>query len=90
MGFCTEEEATSFIELCPAWERAIVESGIILIKYWFEVSQKEQTRRFLSRIEDGRKVWKLSPMDLESNQRWYDYSRPRDEMLVAANISFAP
>jgi polyphosphate kinase 2 len=90
MGFCTEEEVTRFLGLCPAWERAVVESGIILIKYWFEVSQQEQTRRFASRINDGRKIWKLSPMDLESHRRWYDYSRARDEMLVATDTSFAP
>jgi polyphosphate kinase len=90
MGFCTEHEATRFLELCPSWERAIVESGIVLIKYWFEVSRKEQTRRFLARINDGRKIWKLSPMDLESHQRWYDYSRARDEMLLATDTSYAP
>ena len=82
MGFCTKEEVTRFLELVPSWERAIVQSGIILVKYWFEVSQQEQTRRFLSRIEDGRKIWKLSPMDLESHKRWYDYSRARDDMLA--------
>ena len=90
MGFCTEDEVSRFLELCPAMERAMVESGIILIKYWFEVSQEEQTRRFQSRIKDGRKIWKLSPMDLESHHRWYDYSRARDEMLLATDTSFAP
>ncbi len=90
MGFCTEDEVTRFLQICPEWERAIVQSGIILIKYWFEVSQKEQTRRFLARINDGRKIWKLSPMDLESHRRWYDYSRARDEMLAATDTSFAP
>ena len=90
MGFCTEQEATRFLTMCPAWERAIVESGIILIKYWFEVSQEEQTKRFLARINDGRKIWKLSPMDLESHRRWYDYSRARDEMLLATDTSYAP
>ncbi len=90
MGFCTEQEVTRFLEICPAWERAVVESGIILIKYWFEVSQEEQTRRFLARINDGRKIWKLSPMDLESHRRWYDYSRARDEMLLATDTSYAP
>ena len=90
MGFCTEQEVVRFLELVPSWERAIVQSGIILVKYWFEVSQQEQTRRFLSRIEDGRKIWKLSPMDLESHKRWYDYSRARDEMLLATDTSFAP
>ncbi len=90
MGFCSEQEVIRFLELCPEWEKAMVESGIILIKYWFEVSEKEQTRRFLSRIKDGRKIWKLSPMDLESHRRWYDYSRARDEMLAATDSSFAP
>lgn len=90
MGFCTEEESVRFLEVCPSWERAVVQSGIILVKYWFEVSQQEQTRRFLSRISDGRKIWKLSPMDLESHRRWYDYSRARDEMLLATDTSYAP
>jgi polyphosphate kinase len=90
MGFCTEQEAARFLEVCPEWERAVVQSGIILIKYWFEVSQEEQTRRFLARIHDGRKIWKLSPMDLESHRRWYDYSRARDDMLAATDTSFAP
>jgi len=90
MGFCAEQEVVRFLELVPVWERAIIQSGIILVKYWFEVSQQEQTRRFLSRIEDGRKIWKLSPMDLESHKRWYDYSRARDEMLLATDTSFAP
>lgn len=90
MGFCSEQEAKRFLEMCPSWERAIVENGIVLIKYWFEVSQKEQTKRFLSRINDGRKIWKLSPMDLESHRRWYDFSRARDEMFLATDTSFAP
>jgi len=90
MGFATEQEVARFFEMCPQWEQAIVESGIILIKYWFEVSQAEQTRRFQARINDGRKIWKLSPMDLESHRRWYDYSRARDEMLAATDTSFAP
>lgn len=90
MGFCSEQEAKRFLEMCPIWERALVDNGIILIKYWFEVSQKEQTRRFLGRINDGRKIWKLSPMDLESHRRWYDYSRVRDEMFLATDTSFAP
>ncbi|HEY2526204.1 MAG TPA: polyphosphate kinase 2 [Candidatus Binataceae bacterium] len=89
MEFCTEPEVERFLTLCPEWERAIVDSGIILIKYWFEVSQEEQTRRFLSRISDGRKIWKLSPMDLESHRRWYDYSRARDDMLAATDAPFA-
>jgi polyphosphate kinase len=90
MGFCSEDEVTRFFKLCPQWEQTVVGSGIILIKYWFEVSQEEQTRRFLDRINDGRKVWKLSPMDLESHRRWYDYSRARDEMLAATHTPFAP
>ena len=75
MGFCTEEQARKFLEDVPLVERAMVESGIILLKYWLEVSQEEQTRRLEARIDDGRKIWKLSPMDLESYSRWYDYSR---------------
>ena len=90
MGFCTPQEATRFLEICPAFERAMVEFGIILIKYWFEVSQEEQTRRFQARINDGHKIWKLSPMDLESHRRWYDYSRAKDEMLLATDTSCAP
>ena len=90
MGFCSQEETTRFLEMCPGWERAMVENGIILIKYWFEVSQQEQTKRFLGRINDGRKIWKLSPMDLESHRRWYDYSRARDAMLLATNTPVAP
>ena len=76
--------------MSPAVEEAFVRSGIILIKYWFEVSQEEQTRRFISRIDDGRKIWKLSPMDLESHRRWYDYSRARDEMFAATHTEVAP
>ena len=90
MEFCSEQEVTRFLELCPTAERTMVDSGIILIKYWFEVSQEEQTKRFLARINDGRKIWKLSPMDLESHKRWYDYSRARDEMLLATDTSYAP
>jgi polyphosphate kinase 2 len=90
MGFCTEQEAKRFLDLIPTWERAIVENGIVLVKYWFEVSQEEQTSRFLARINDGRKIWKLSPMDLESHGRWYDYSRARDEMLQSTDTPFAP
>ena len=90
MGFCTEEEARRFLSLTPFVEKAIVDSGIILIKYWLEVGQHEQTRRLESRIDDGRKIWKLSPMDLESYSRWYDYSRARDEMFEATDTDFAP
>ena len=90
MGFCTEEQAKYFLKNCPPVEEAFVHSGIILIKYWFEVSQQEQTRRFLARINDGRKIWKLSPMDLESHRRWYDYSRARDEMMAATDTETTP
>jgi len=90
MGFCPESEVQRFLLLVPLMERVTVESGIIIIKYWFEVSRKEQARRFKARIDDGRKIWKLSPMDLESHRRWYDYSRARDEMLQATDTPFAP
>ncbi|MEY6432820.1 polyphosphate kinase 2 [Thioalkalicoccus limnaeus] len=90
MGFCTEPEAERFLSLAPFVERAMVDSGIILIKYWLEVSPEEQTRRLEARIEDGRKIWKLSPMDLESYRRWYDYSRARDAMFAATDTDFAP
>jgi polyphosphate kinase 2 len=90
MGFCTEEQAQRFLKMIPAVEKAIVESGVLLIKYWLEVSEHEQTRRLKARIDDGRKVWKLSPMDLKSYGRWYDYSRARDEMFQATDTSWAP
>jgi polyphosphate kinase 2 len=90
MGFCSERQVERFLKMCPPMERVVVESGIMLIKYWFEVSQDEQTRRFKSRINDGRKIWKLSPMDLESHRRWYDFSRARDEMLAATDTPMAP
>jgi polyphosphate kinase 2 (PPK2 family) len=90
MGFCTEEQAKRFLEMLPDIERTITESGIILLKYWLEVSEAEQTRRLESRIDDGRKTWKLSPMDLKSYSRWYDYSRARDEMLKATDTPWAP
>jgi len=90
MGFCTPEQSSRFLKVVPLVERAIVESGIILLKYWLEVSPEEQTRRLKSRFEDGRKVWKLSPMDLKSYSRWYDYSRARDAMFAATDTNFAP
>jgi polyphosphate kinase 2 len=90
MGFCTEEEAQRFLKVAPLFEKLMVESGIILLKYWLEVSEAEQTRRLESRIDDGRKIWKLSPMDLKSYSRWYDYSRARDEMFAATDSGFAP
>ncbi len=90
MGFCTEEQAQDFLGAVPLVEQAIVRSGVLLLKYWLEVSEQEQTRRLTDRIEDGRKVWKLSPMDLKSYSRWYDYSRARDEMFRATDTEFAP
>jgi polyphosphate kinase 2 len=90
MGFCTEKEATEFLEAVPLVERAVVESGVLLLKYWLEVSPKEQTRRLRDRIHDPRKTWKLSPMDLKSYSRWYDYSRARDAMFAASDVEFAP
>ena len=90
MGFCTEEQARKFLKAVPLVEQAIVESGVILLKYWLEVSMNEQTRRLESRIDDGRKIWKLSPMDLLSYSRWYDYSKARDEMFKATDTAWAP
>jgi polyphosphate kinase 2 len=90
MGFCTKQQYENFLEDCPNFERYIVERGIILIKYWFEVSMEEQERRFRSRIEDPRKIWKLSPMDVESYKRWYEYSKARDRMLQKTDTEHAP
>ncbi|WP_184524309.1 polyphosphate kinase 2 [Variovorax sp. Sphag1AA] len=90
MGFCTEEQVEGFLEMTPLVERAIVASGVILLKYWLEVTPEEQTRRLESRVHDGRKTWKLSPMDLKSYSRWYDYSRARDAMFAATDTGFAP
>ena len=90
MGFCTEEEARWFLKAAPPVEQEMVNSGIILLKYWLEVSPDEQTRRLEARIDDGRKIWKLSPMDLKSYSRWYDYSRARDEMFQATDTAWAP
>lgn len=90
MGFCTEEQAKQFLDVVPSMEKAIIKSGVILLKYWLEVSPEEQTRRLESRINDGRKTWKLSPMDLKSYSRWYDYSRARDDMFAATDSSWAP
>jgi len=90
MGFTSEEEVKKFLKAVPGVEKAIVDSGVILIKYWLEVSEEEQTRRLESRIDDGRKIWKLSPMDLKSFSRWYDYSRARDDMFEATDTDFAP
>jgi len=90
MGFCSEEQATKFLTVVPLFEKMMVESGIILIKYWLEVSAEEQTRRLQDRISDGRKLWKLSPMDLKSYTRWDDYTRARDDMFAASDSSWAP
>ena len=90
MGFCTPEQSERFLEQVPAVEKAIVDSGIILLKYWLEVGPEEQTRRLESRIDDPRKVWKLSGMDLQSYGRWYDYSRARDAMFRATDTAWAP
>lgn len=90
MGFCTEEEAKRFLQVTPLFEQLAVESGIILLKYWLEVSPEEQTRRLEGRINDGRKIWKLSPMDLESYSRWFDYTKARDEMFAATDTAWAP
>ena len=90
MGFCTEDQAVNFLRSVPMIERFMVDSGIILLKYWLEVDASEQTRRLQSRIDDPRKVWKLSGMDLESYSRWYDYSRARDAMLRETDTEWAP
>ena len=90
MGFCTEDEAQEFLKAVPLVEKAMVESGVFLLKYWLEVSPEEQTRRLQERINDARKIWKLSPMDLKSYSRWYDYSRARDEMFAASDLEYAP
>jgi polyphosphate kinase 2 len=90
MKFCTEEQARKFLNVVPLVEKAIVESGVILLKFWLEVNPEEQTRRLESRIHDGRKIWKLSPMDLKSYSRWYDYSRARDEMFATTDTEWAP
>ena len=90
MGFCRPEETERFLELVPSFEKAMVDSGMLLLKYWLEVSADEQTRRLESRIEDPRKVWKLSDMDLKSYSRWYDYSRARDAMFAATDTAWGP
>jgi polyphosphate kinase len=90
MGFCTKEQHRRFLEICPEFEKHIVNNGIRLIKYWLEVSNKEQKRRFEARIDDPIRQWKLSDMDLPSRERWYDYSRARDMMLEATDTDFAP
>jgi polyphosphate kinase 2 len=90
MGFCSEKQYRRFLQLCPEMERYIVDGGITLVKYWLEVSNEEQERRFLARIKDPVRQWKLSPMDLPSRSRWYDYSRARDDMLAATDTKHAP
>ena len=90
MGFCPEEKVKRFLGVVPAFEKMMIESGIILLKYWLEVSPEEQTRRLTARIDDPRKVWKLSPMDLKSYDRWDDYTRARDEMFTATDTPWAP
>jgi polyphosphate kinase 2 len=90
MGFCSMDAVNRFLQMTPGVEKAMCESGIILLKYWLEVSQAEQQRRLESRIDDGRKVWKLSPMDLKSYRHWYDYSRARDDMFQATDTAWAP
>jgi polyphosphate kinase 2 len=90
MGFCTEEEYREFLRSCPEFERMLVRSGIVLVKYWFSVSDQEQERRFQGRLDDPTKRWKLSPMDIESRARWVDYSRAKDEMFQLTDIKQAP
>jgi polyphosphate kinase len=90
MGFCTEAQHRRFLEVCPEFELFIVDDGILLIKYWLEVSDEEQKRRFEARIEDPLRQWKLSPMDLCSRSKWFDYSRARDIMFKATDTNFAP
>jgi polyphosphate kinase 2 len=90
MGFCSDEQVKEFLRVAPAVERAIVSSGVILLKYWLEVSPEEQTRRLKARIHDGRKTWKLTGMDLKSYSRWFDYSRARDDMFRFTDTDHAP
>ena len=90
MGFCTDEQYRRFLEVCPVFEKQVVDSGIMLIKFWLEVGKKEQERRFEARVEDPLRQWKLSPMDVESWARWYDYSRARDAMFEVTDTDYAP
>jgi len=90
MGFAPKKQVDRFLDLCPQFEKYVTDAGIVLIKFWLEVGKKEQERRFLARINDPLRQWKLSPMDLESYQRWYDYSRARDRMLTATDSKHAP
>ena len=90
MGFCSKEEHDRFLEICPQIEKFVIEGGVILLKLWLEVGNDEQKRRFEARIEDPRRQWKLSPMDMPSRSRWYDYSRARDQMLKKTDTRIAP
>jgi polyphosphate kinase len=90
MGFCTDKQYADFLRMCPGFESILKNNGIVLIKYWFEVSEQEQHKRFLKRIQDPMRRWKLSPMDLESHRRWYDYSRARDRMMAATDTAQSP
>lgn len=90
MGFCTDDEYQEFLRTCPEFERMLIRSGIILIKYWFSVSDEEQERRFQDRIKDPTKRWKLSPMDLESRARWVDYSKAKDAMFAYTDTKQSP
>jgi polyphosphate kinase 2 len=90
MGFCTDKQYQQFMQTCPGWERALVESGILLIKYWLTVGNEEQEERFQERIDDPRKHWKLSPMDVEARTKWYDYARARDAMFDVTDTDWAP
>jgi polyphosphate kinase 2 len=90
MGFCTEEQAKGFLKVAPMFEKLLVNSGVILLKYWLEVSPAEQARRLAGRVDDGRKVWKLSPMDVKSYTRWDDYSKARDDMFAETDTGWAP
>ncbi len=90
MGFCTEDEYQEFMRTCPEFERMLVRSGIILIKYWFSVSDEEQEKRFQGRLKDPTKRWKLSPMDLESRKLWIEYSKAKDQMFAHTDIKQAP
>jgi len=90
MGFCTDAEYTEFIRACPEFEKAVINSGAILLKYWLEISAEEQARRFRERIDNPRKQWKISPMDMEARKRWYDYSRARDDMFKYTDTDICP
>jgi polyphosphate kinase 2 (PPK2 family) len=90
MGFCSDAEATEFMRSCPEFERMLVRSGINVLKYWFSVSDEEQERRFRARLKDPMKRWKFSPMDVESRDKWVEYSKAKDQMLLHTNIPEAP